>query len=135
MLHNKNMYNSFWYHQLIQPPYTPPNWIFLPAWLILYILIFISFILYTKKRSYRTKMNGYILFLTQFILNICWTPAFFYYQSPQLAFFIIILLDITVLLTIIYFIKVDKPAGYLLLPYFLWIIFATYLNLGIIILN
>ena len=88
-----------------------------------------------KKRTRQNKISGYVIFLIQMILNILWTPAFFGLKNPALALAVIILLDIAVLMTIVSFYKISKPAGVILIPYFIWITFATYLNLGILILN
>lgn len=78
---------------------------------------------------------GYIYFSTQLILNLLWTPAFFYLQNILLAVIIIILLDIFVVLTIKSFYKVSKISGLILIPYLIWIFFATYINIGYLVLN
>ena len=129
------MMNLTWYHTLNQPPLTPPAWIFQPAWAILYATIFVSFIIFAFKKYNGSKLWGYIMFFSQLILNFSWSPVFFYFQNVGLALVIIILLDILVLYTIIEFFKVSKTSAYLLLPYFIWLIFATYLNAGIHVLN
>jgi len=129
------MYNSFWYDLLIKPPLTPPSWVFAPVWAILYILIFVSFALYAIKPYSSGKSWGYFLFFTQMILNLCWSPVFFHFHNIGMALAIIIILDIFVILNIIEFFKVSKTAGLLLIPYVLWILFATYLNAGFFIQN
>lgn len=128
------MYNSEWYNNLIKPLLSPPDWIFAPMWIFLYILILIAFILYLIKPA-ENKKEGYIFFTIQMLLNLLWSPAFFYFQNIFLAFIIIIGLDITVFYTIRKFYAISKIAGILLIPYFLWIIFATYLNFAYLILN
>ncbi len=128
------MYNSEWYNNLIKPLLSPPDWIFAPMWIFLYILILIAFILYLIKPA-ENKKEGYIFFTIQMLLNLLWSPAFFYFQNILLAFIIIIGLDITVFYTIRKFYAISKIAGILLIPYFLWIIFATYLNFAYLILN
>ena len=129
------MFNPAWYETLTQPVLSPPVWVFTPVWIFLYILILISLVLFMKKRTRQNKISGYVIFLIQMILNILWTPAFFGLKNPALALAVIILLDIAVLMTIVSFYKISKPAGVILIPYFIWITFATYLNLGILILN
>lgn len=129
------MYDFTWYQSLIQPPLAPPAWLFSPVWIILYISIIISLIFYIVKKTEQKKVWGYILFFTQILVNLAWTPAFFGVKNIGLALIIVILLDILVLFNIIEFSKISKIAGKILIPYFLWILFATYLNLGIFILN
>ena len=128
------MFNSFWHDSLTKPFLSPPNWVFAPVWLILYITIFVSLILYTLKPA-EGKTLGYIFFGVQLILNLLWSPAFFGMQNILLAFVIVLLLDIFVLLTILEFYSVSKVAGIILIPYLLWILFATYLNCAYLILN
>lgn len=124
-----------WYSTLIQPPLKPPAWIFSPVWIILYISMGIALFLYARKYSIKSKAWGYILFFTQLLVNLSWTPAFFGIKNIGLALALIVLLDILVLLNIIEFSKISKTAGRFLIPYFLWLLFATYLNIGIFVLN
>lgn len=129
------MYNSLWYQNLIRPPLNPPAWVFPPVWTILYILMAVALFLYAKKFTEKRKAWGFVLFFTQILVNFAWTPAFFVAQNIPLALAIVILLDILVLFNIIEFSKVSKTAAKLLIPYFLWILFATYLNFGYLFLN
>ena len=69
--------NYTWYQTLIQPPLTPPGWIFAPVWTILYLMIFTSLILYIRKCTKVNKIWGYILFFTQLLVNFAWSPTFF----------------------------------------------------------
>ncbi len=128
------MFNSIWYHSLIKPEFAPPNWIFTPVWIILYITIFTSLVLYYLADA-SDKRTGYTFFYTQLLLNLIWAPVFFGLKNILLAFVIIILLDIFVFLTIRKFYSVSKPAGILLVPYLTWISFATYLNGTYYVLN
>ena len=128
------MFKSFWYKSLIKPFLAPPDWVFAPAWIFLYSFIAISLVLYITKPS-KIKFFGYVYFGIQMILNLAWTPAFFGLQNMRLGLVIIILLDIFVILTVREFYSVSKHAAILLIPYLLWIIFATYLNIGYLILN
>lgn len=129
------MINQIWYETLLKPLYTPPDWIFQPAWTVLYITMFLSFLLFFFKNSSDSKTEGVFYFILQLIFNILWTPTFFYLKNPPIALLVIIILDIFVIYTIKEFYKISKVAGLLLVPYFLWLIFATYLNLGIVYLN
>lgn len=129
------MINLEWYATLNKPLLTPPDWIFSPAWIVLYITIFVSLIIFTTTVTRKGKIKGYVLFILQLLLNILWTPVFFVFKNVGLALVIIILLDVLVYFTIKNFYKVSKQAGIILLPYFVWILYATYLNAGIYFLN
>ena len=128
------MFKSVWYYNLIKPPFVPPNWIFPPVWSILYLTLFVALLLYVFKPS-QNKKSGYIYFATQLILNLLWTPAFFYLKNIVLPLIVIILLDIFVILTIKSFYKVSKISALILIPYLIWILFATYLSIGYLVLN
>ena len=129
------MLDLTWYYTLNRPPYTPPAWIFSPAWTILYLMIFLSLILYTIKRTNKSKIWGYVLFILQMIFNLIWTPVFFVFHNIALALAVIVVLDILVIFNIIEFFGISKPAAYLLMPYLLWLIYATYLTAGYFVLN
>ncbi len=129
------MINLDWYNSLIKPALTPPNWIFAPVWGIIYLSILVSLIFYVKKRTFAAKIRGYVFFIIQMLLNILWIPAFFIFKSSETALVIIILLDIFVFMTIKEFHKVSKLSAYILIPYLIWILFATYLNAGIVYHN
>lgn len=124
-----------WYTTLAQPALKPPAWLFTPIWIVLYILMGIALFLFTKKTTRQNKTWGYLLFIIQLLVNLSWSPAFFGLKNIGLGLILVILLDILVLLTIIQFNKVSQIAGKLLIPYFLWVLFATYLNIGYFILN
>ena len=128
------MFTSAWYNSLTKPFLSPPNWVFGPVWTVLYVTIFISIVLYIIKPA-ENKTLGYIYFVAQIILNLSWSPVFFMAQNSFAALIIVVLLDIFILLTILKFYSVSKTAGLILIPYFLWALFATYLNLGYLLLN
>ncbi len=125
-----------WYSTLNKPSFNPPNWIFAPVWTTLYVLMGISLYLIWKK-GFKNKENKMAIqvFLIQLGLNLIWSFLFFGFQNPLLAFFEIIILWGAILLTIIKFYKISKISAYLLLPYILWVSFASFLNLFIVILN
>lgn len=129
------MFNSIWFQSLNRPFLSPPAWIFSPMWTFLYITIFISLVFYAKSNKSQDKKWGYTLFILQMLANFAWSPVFFGLKNIPFALAIIILLDVLVLFNIIEFYKKSKPAGFLLIPYFIWILFATYLNFGYLILN
>ncbi|MDD5606353.1 MAG: tryptophan-rich sensory protein [Candidatus Pacebacteria bacterium] len=121
-----------WYLYLNKPSFNPPNWIFGPAWTLLYLLMGLAFYFIWKKGY--CKKCFYIYFI-QLFLNFLWSFLFFTLQNPLLAFLNIIVLWLAILLCIIWFYKVSKIAAYLFIPYILWVSFASILNLFIIILN
>ena len=125
-----------WYSYIVKPSFTPPSWLIGPVWTILYIMIGVSlFLVWTTKASKKVKKKAYWIFGVQIVLNAMWSVAFFGAQNPGLAFIVIALLWISIILNIIEFYKIKKSAGYLLVPYFLWVSFASVLNLAIWILN
>ncbi len=128
------MFNSTWYNSLSKPLFAPMDSIFAPAWAILYITVFISLLLYIKA-PYQSKKAGYVYFIIQLVLNLLWTPIFFGLKNIPFALVDIILLDIFTILTIKKFYTASKASGLILLPYFLWLIYATYLNFGYLVLN
>lgn len=132
---NVIMYNSAWYYSLNFPPFTPSAAVFSIAWAALYTMILISLILYITKCSEKSKLWGYILFGIQMLLNFVWPSIFFHFQNIKVAFLVLILLDITVLLTIKEFYQISQKSAYFLIPYLMWILFATYLNAGFAVLN
>jgi translocator protein len=125
-----------WYSTLIKPSFNPPNWIFGPAWTLLYILMGIAFALIwnagTEKKEVKKAMK---LFGLQLILNLIWSFLFFTMQNPAIAFIDIVILLIVINSTIRHFAAINKTAGYLLIPYLLWVSFATLLNGSIWYLN
>ena len=127
--------NNTWYQTLIQPPLTPPGWIFAPVWTVLYLMMLASLILYARKCTKIEKAFGYFIFFIQIVINFTWSSVFFGLKNIGFALIFIILLDILVLINIIEFSHVSKKAGFLLVPYFIWILFATYLNISLFILN
>lgn len=128
------MYNSDWYNSLIKPFLSPPDGVFLPVWTVLYITILISFILYFINPN-KNKKSGYIFFFVQLVLNLSWSFVFFKFKSISGGLIIIFLMGVFIFLTIKKFYSVSKVSGLILFPYFLWVLFAAYLNLGFLILN
>lgn len=125
-----------WYDALQQPPGTPPNWIFGPVWLIIYAMIGIALaLLWHRPTELQLKRRALKWFGFQFALNLLWTPTFFGLQRIDLALLIIVPLLLAIGLTIRAAYPVSRPAALLLLPYLLWVGYATYLNIGFLVLN
>ncbi len=123
-----------WYPTIYKPSWNPPNWIFGPVWSLLYIMIgaAFAFIWHSEKQE---KRKAYRLFFIQFCLNLAWTPIFFNFHQIGFAFVEIIFMLIFIYLTIIEFYKINRKAAYLLVPYAIWVSFATMLNGTIYWLN
>lgn len=125
-----------WYAALQKPQFTPPNWLFAPAWFTLYLLMGIAaFLVWRQGLENKTIRNALIIFLVQLVLNSLWSIGFFGLQSPLYGVIIITALWITILFTILRFFKVSTTAGALLLPYIGWVTFAAILNVSILWLN
>ncbi len=124
-----------WYATLKKPFFNPPNWIFSPVWISLFILMGISLFLIWRNPGHPKFKTALIFFFVQLILNIFWSVAFFGLRLPLLGLIDIILLWIAILLTIQNSLKVSKMAGLLLLPYLLWVSFAALLNFSLWFLN
>ena len=124
-----------WYQELIKPSLTPPNWIFGPVWTLLYIMIACSIILYFRASAREQMPVTLIVLVVHLISNFAWTFLFFRLQSPFLALLDIIVLDLTLFFLLFLFWKVSTVAFALLVPYLLWVGFATYLNAGFYFLN
>ena len=117
-----------WYAALNKPSFNPPNWIFGPVWISLYILMGISFyIVWIKSDS--SNFNILLsLFILQLTLNSLWSIIFFGLKSPGFALLEIIFLWVSILLCIMYFFPVSKIASFFLIPYLIWVSFASILN-------
>lgn len=125
-----------WYAALNKPEINPPNWLFGPVWTALYLLMGIAaFLVWKKGFENREVKIALTIFGLQLILNFFWTIIFFGLKNPLAAFIEIIVLWIAIMFNIVYFYKVSKIAAYLLVPYLLWVSFASYLNFSIWILN
>ena len=124
-----------WYESLKRPPLTPPNWIFSPVWAALYISIAISFWLYYRTPDKTKVRSTTVLIIAHMAANLSWTFLFFKLHSPLAAFADIIFLDLSLIIMIRRIGRANRTAGLLLVPYLLWILFATYLNYGFYLLN
>ncbi len=125
-----------WYAGLNKPPGTPPNWLFGPVWITLYAMIAISFTLvWHRVEPGPSKRTAMWWFAAQMILNLAWTPVFFGLHQMLLALVVIVALWIAIAITIAQFRKLHPSASALLIPYLLWVSYATYLNAGQWLLN
>lgn len=121
------------YNSLQKPFLAPPSIVFPIVWTILYMLMGISYGILKSKGLTDKKID--LIYYIQLAVNAAWSIIFFLLKWRLFAFIWILLLDILVILMIIKFYKKDKTAGLLQIPYILWTLFASYLNLAIYILN
>lgn len=126
-----------WYATLEKPAFSPPNWIFAPVWIFLYLLMGLSlYFAWTANGTHgKTKKIGLAFFCIQLALNSIWSIIFFGFKNPFYAFIELVFLLIILVLTICGFWKIKKTAAILLLPYLAWGIFAAVLNYAIWQLN
>ena len=121
---------------LVKPSFNPPSWLFGPVWTLLYILMGISlFLVIMEGRKGRDVRIPLVLFAIQLILNTLWSFAFFGLESPVSGLLVILLLLIFIVATMMAFYPVRKAAAWLLIPYLLWVSFATVLNYALYTLN
>lgn len=124
-----------WYAGLVKPGFNPPNWAFGPAWTLLYIMMAIALYLFILKPGKLSKAGGYIFFFSQLIMNAGWSVVFFGRHEIYQAFLLIIVLWFFILLTILFFYRINPVSAYLLIPYICWVTFAAFLNFYIWQLN
>ncbi len=120
---------------LNKPPLSPPGWLFPVVWTILYTLMGIaSYLVYTSGQPYRSK-TSLTVYGVQLFFNFFWSIIFFNLEMYLFAFIWLVILWLLILVTTVLFYRIEKSAGYLMIPYLIWVTFAGYLNLGIYILN
>jgi benzodiazapine receptor len=137
-----------WYRTLTQPPLAPPDWVFGPVWTTLFALMGVAaWLVWREGLRYGDPLAGdqgglsrdarlaLLAFGGQFVLNVAWSAAFFGLQSPALGLVVIALLWLAIVATIALFARVDWRAAALMVPYLLWVSFASYLNYGFWALN
>jgi translocator protein len=117
-----------WYRTLQRPPLTPPDWVFGPVWTALYVMIGLSIVLYIRAPKPGNAYPVYLLLAVHLTTNFVWAYLFFGLRSPLAALLDIAVLDLTLVWLAVAFRSASGPAAALLLPYLLWVSFATYLN-------
>lgn len=125
-----------WYANINKPSFRPPNWVFAPVWTILFLLMGIALFLILRKGLKNKNVKiAFFFFIFHLVLNTLWSILFFGLESPFAAFIEIIFLWASILVSIILFLPISRIAGYLLIPYLLWVSFASILNFSIWRLN
>ena len=125
-----------WYAGLAKPPFNPPNWVFAPVWTILYAMMGLSaYLVYEKGAKRKEVRKALAVFAVQLVLNALWSIVFFGAHMIFGAAVVIVLLWVLILESIVLFSRISKTAAYLLIPYILWVSFATILNISLYVLN
>ncbi len=124
-----------WYLVINKPTWNPPSWLFAPVWTTLFIMMGIALYLVWNSKMTNKVRCALKIFAVQLVFNILWSVFFFGMGNFWLAFAEIVVLWLLIALTIVDFAKVNKTAAWLLVPYILWVSFASYLNFTIAGLN
>jgi benzodiazapine receptor len=125
-----------WYRTINKPSFNPPDWLFSRVWTTLYILIGISaYLVWIKRDKIVHFPRTVAIYLIQLILNLAWSFIFFYLHEIGFALAEIILLLIIIVINGLVFYKINKWAGLIFIPYFIWVSFASFLTYNIFILN
>jgi translocator protein len=120
------------YLSLERPPWAPPQWLFGPAWTVLYVMIAISGWLAWSARGWTPALGVYA---AQLVLNAAWTPLFFGAERYGLAVAEIAVLWLAIVVNVVMFRRISRPAAWLLVPYLLWVTYAASLTVAIWLLN
>lgn len=124
------------YEIVNRPPLSPPAWLFPVVWTVLYVLMGeAAFRIYASDADQKQKRKALTAYGVQLALNLLWPIVFFGGQKYLAAFVVIIALWVAIFITLRRFMQIEESAGDLLIPYFLWVTFAAYLNLGVFLLN
>jgi len=120
-----------WYNNLTKPEWTPPKFLFGPVWTTLYVMMGIAAFLVWKRRNERPVGLALTLFVVQLVINAVWSPLFFGIHRPDYALIDIAILWVLVVATLIAFFRVRTISGVMLIPYLIWVSYATALNFSI----
>ncbi|MBN2043364.1 MAG: tryptophan-rich sensory protein [Candidatus Aenigmarchaeota archaeon] len=125
-----------WYASINKPEFIPPNWVFAPVWTTLFLLMGISlYMIWDKGLNKKENKTALYVFGVQLVLNIIWSALFFGLQNPLAAFIEIIVLWVAILASIIFFYRISKWSGIIMIPYILWVSFAAFLTYSVWVLN
>lgn len=124
------------YETFAKPIFSPPAWVFPIVWTVLYILMGVAaYRIFQQGKAGKDTKKALVLYGIQLFLNFLWTIIFFRFRLYGLAFVELLLLLVFIMLTTFEFFKIDKIAGWLMMPYILWVSFAGVLNFAIWFLN
>lgn len=122
-----------WYDALRIPWFQPPSWVFTPAWTLIFILL--AFSTWRIARRGAPARITLVVYWIQLVLNMLWSLFFFTMQRPDLALAEILVLDVVVVAMVVMYGRLDRTAGWLLIPYPIWLMLATAINLWIVLNN
>jgi len=124
-----------WYESLLKPFWTPPDWLFSSVWTVLYILLALAAWMVWRNTSGDALVLPLTAFAVQLMINALWAPVFFGAHRVGLGFVVMMLLLVSVLVTVGFFLEVHTIAGLMLVPCLIWVAFAAFLNFGIWMMN
>lgn len=125
-----------WYETLDKSPLTPPNWVFAPAWTLIYASCVIAAVLgWRQAQTSKARARLITLFFFNAVFNVLWSFLFFTLQRPDWALAEVAMLWLSVAALIVFFFNVSKVSSLILAPYLLWVSFAAYLNYQVVVLN
>jgi tryptophan-rich sensory protein len=127
--------DNAWYQTLLKPDIQPPGWVFGVVWPTLYLMMGLALATVLNAPGARDRNVAIALFLSQFVINLTWSPIFFGAHQVTVAFFIILVMLGVAIATTFVFARVRKAAAWLMVPYLVWISFAAILNFQIDKLN
>ena len=126
---------SDWYDALNKPVWNPPGWVFGPVWTAIYTMMGVAAWIVWDRFKLMAAKDALAAFLVQLVLNGLWSRIFFGMQEPGWAFFEILLLLAAIVVTTVLFFRKNTTAGWLMVPYMLWVGYASTLNGAIWIMN
>ena len=126
---------GLWYDRLAKPWWRPPNWLFPPAWAVLYATIAVAGWMVWREAGFGGATVAFTIYGLQLVLNFCWSVLFFGLRRPDLAFGEVLLLWASILAMILAFHAVVPAAAWILVPYLCWVSFAAVLNFAMWRLN
>ncbi len=124
-----------WYESLAFPRFRPPNWLFGPAWTVIFVLIASSGVIAWEHADSGDRSRLIVLFAINGVLNVLWSPLFFKLRRPDWAFYELIPFWLSVLALVVELSRISSVAGWLIAPYLVWVSFAGWLNWRIVQLN
>lgn len=124
------------FNSMVKPPLSPPAWLFPIVWTLLFILMGVaSYLVLTSGEERTDVVRALVFYGVQLFFNFFWSIIFFNLEWYLAAFVWLVILWLLILITAVLFYRISKPAGYLMLPYLVWVTFAGYLNFAIYLLN
>lgn len=126
---------SDWYLNLQKAPFNPPPWVFGPVWGVLYVVIGLAAFIAWLAPPGKNRTLALRWWTVQLLLNASWTPVFFGARLPGWGLALLLGVDVAVAASFVYLLRTDKRAGWMFLPYLMWVLFATSLNAWIVVAN